>query len=169
VAAGDQLALHRIFERTEAIVFTLIVRITKNPATAEELTLDVFHNVWKKASTYDASGGSVLGWIMNQARCRAIDRLRFEQRKKRVNTYPDSLLPATVIADPQQAAIFEEQGRLLRTALNVLTSEERQAIEKAFFSEMTYQEVAMKLNQPLGTVKTRIRSALVKLRHKLGE
>jgi RNA polymerase sigma-70 factor (ECF subfamily) len=169
VAAGDQLALHWLFERTQGIVFTLIVRITKNPATAEELTLDVFHNVWKKASTYDASGGSVVGWIMNQARCRAIDRLRFEQRKKRVNTYPDSLLPTTVVADAQQAAIFEEQRRLLRTAPNVLTAEERQAIETAFFSEMTYQEVAMKLNQPLGTVKTRIRSALAKLRQKLGE
>jgi RNA polymerase sigma-70 factor, ECF subfamily len=169
VAAGDQTALHLLFQRTQAIVFTLIVRITKNPATAEELTLDVFHNVWRKASTYDASGGSVVGWIMNQARCRAIDRLRFEQRKKRVNTYPDSLLPTTVIADPQQAAIFEEQSRLLRTALNVLTAEERQVIETAFFSEMTYHEVAMKLNQPLGTVKTRIRSALAKLRQKLGE
>jgi RNA polymerase sigma-70 factor, ECF subfamily len=167
VATGDQLALHSLFERTEAIVFTLIVRITKNPETAEELTMDVFHNVWKKASGYDPSGGSVVGWIMNQARCRAIDRLRFEQRKKRVNTYPDSLLPTTVIADPQQAAIFEEQSRLLRTALNVLTAEERRTIKTAFFSEMTYQEVAMKLNQPLGTVKTRIRSGLAALRQAL--
>ena len=168
VATGDQLALHSLFERTQSIVFTLIVRITKNPETAEELTLDVFHNVWKKASTYDPAGGSVVGWIMTQARCRAIDRLRFEQRRKRVNTYPDSLLPTTVIADPQQATIFEEQSRLLRTALSVLTAEERRTIETAFFSEMTYQEVAMKLNQPLGTVKTRIRSALAKLRQKLG-
>ena len=168
VAAGDQLALHSLFERTQAIVFTLIVRITRNPETAEELTLDVFHNVWKKASTYDPTGGSVVGWIMNQARCRAIDRLRFEQRKKRVNTYPDSLLPTTVIADPQQAALFDEQSRLLRTALNVLTAEERRVIETAFFSEMTYQQVAMKLNQPLGTVKTRIRAALAKLRQTLG-
>jgi len=78
------------------------------------------------------------------------------------------LLPTTVIADPQQATIFEEQSRLLRTALSVLTAEERRTIETAFFSEMTYQEVAMKLNQPLGTVKTRIRSALAKLRQKLG-
>jgi RNA polymerase sigma-70 factor, ECF subfamily len=106
---------------------------------------------------------------MNQARCRAIDRIRFDQRKKRLNTYPDTLLPMTDIVDQQQASIFEEQSRLLKAALNVLTPEERQAIETAFFSEMTYREVATKLCQPLGTVKTRIRSGLAKLRQTLGE
>ena len=103
------------------------------------------------------------------ARCRAIDRLRFDQRKKRNNTYPDSLLPTTDIVDPQQAAIFKEESRRLETALDVLTPHERQAIEAAFFSELTYAEVAQKLNQPLGTVKTRIRSGLAKLREALGK
>lgn len=76
VAAGDQLALHALYERTHRIAFTLIMRITNNRETAEELTLDVFHDVWRRASKYDAAGGTVVGWIMNQARCRAIDRLR---------------------------------------------------------------------------------------------
>src|SRR6185295_13139999 len=84
VAAGDQLALHALYERTHRLVFTLIMRITSNRETAEELTLDVYHDVWRRASGYDAANGTVLGWIMNQARSRAIDRLRFEQRKKRV-------------------------------------------------------------------------------------
>ena len=75
----------RSTKRTHRIVFTLMVRITNNRETAEELTLDVFHDVWRRASTYDPAGGSVVGWIMNQARSRAIDRLRFEQRKKRVD------------------------------------------------------------------------------------
>jgi len=167
IAAGDPVALHSLYEQTYRIVFTLIVRITANRETAEELTIDVFHDVWRKASTYDPANGSVVGWIMNQARCRAIDRLRLDQRKKRVNTYPDSLRPATEIVDPQQAALFEEQGRLLRTALERLTVEERQVIETAFFSELSYPEVARKLNQPLGTVKTRIRSGLGKLREAL--
>jgi RNA polymerase sigma-70 factor (ECF subfamily) len=169
IAAGDQLALHALYQRTHRIVFTLVVRITSNRETAEEVMLDLFHEVWKRASTYDPQGGSVVGWIMNQARCRAIDRLRFDQRKKRLNTYPDRLLPTTDIVDPQQTLIFEEQSRLLKEALNVLTSEERQAIETAFFSEMTYQEVATRLRQPLGSVKTRIRSGLAKLRQTLGE
>jgi RNA polymerase sigma-70 factor (ECF subfamily) len=128
----------------------------------------VFYEVWRKASTYDPANGSVVGWIMNQARSRAIDRLRFDQRKKRANTYPHSLRPATDIVDPQQACLFEERSRLLRNALEVLTPEERNSIETAFFSELTYEETAKQLNQPLGTVKTRIRSGLGKLREALG-
>src|SRR5262249_15440645 len=145
------------------------VRILANSETAEEVTIDVFHDVWRRAANYDPAGGSVVGWIMNQARCRAIDRLRFDQRKKRVNQYPDSLLPTTDIVDPQQASLFAEQNRLLRDALDVLTPEERQAIETAFFAEMTHHEAAAKLKQPLGTVKTRIRSGLGKLRQTLGK
>jgi len=167
VAGGDQGALHSLYEQTHRIVFTLIVRITMNRETAEEVTLDVYYEVWRKASAYDPANGSVVGWIMNQARSRAIDRLRFDQRKKRVNTYPHSLRPATDIVDPQQACLFEEQSRLLRDALEVLTPEERKAIENAFFSELTYEQTAKKLNQPLGTVKTRIRSGLGKLREAL--
>src|ERR1044071_7615070 len=168
VAKGDQRALHSLYEQTSRIVFTLIVRITMNRETAEEVTLDVFYDVWRKASTYDPANGSAIGWIMNQARSRAIDRLRFDQRKKRVNTYPDSLGPATDVVDPQQACLFEEQSRLLRNALEVLTPEERNSIETAFFSELTYEETARKLNQPVGTVKTRIRSGMGKLREALG-
>jgi RNA polymerase sigma-70 factor, ECF subfamily len=169
VANRDQRALHALYERTHRIVFTLIVRITADRETAEEVTLDVFHDVWRKASSYDPANGSVSGWIMNQARSRAIDRLRFDQRKKRVNTYPHSLAPAIELADPQQTYLFEEQSRTLRTALDVLTPEERHTIETTFFSELTYEEAARKLNQPLGTVKTRIRSGLRKLREALGE
>jgi RNA polymerase sigma-70 factor, ECF subfamily len=168
VAGGDQRALHSLYEQAHRLVFTLIVRITANRETAEEVTLDVFYDVWRKASTYDPANGSVVGWIMNQARSRAIDRLRFDQRKKRVNTYPDSLRSTTDIVDPQQVFLFEEQSRLLRNALEVLTPEERKAIETAFFSDMTYEETARMLNQPLGTVKTRIRSGMGKLREALG-
>jgi RNA polymerase sigma-70 factor (ECF subfamily) len=167
IAQRDQRALYLLYEQTHRVVFTLILRITVNRETAEEVTIDVFYDVWRKAATYDPEDGSVVGWIMNQARCRAIDRLRFEQRKKRASTYPLSLSPTTDIADPQQIAIFEEQARTLRAALDVLNPEERLVIENAFFSELNYPEVAAKLNQPLGTVKTRIRSGLTKLREVL--
>jgi RNA polymerase sigma-70 factor (ECF subfamily) len=167
IAAGDQHALHALYERTHRIVFTLIVRITDNRETAEEATLDVFHDVWRRASAYDAANGTVVGWIMNQARSRAIDRLRLEQRKKRVNHHPDSPEPATAACEPHEALELGEQARLLRDALTLLTPQERQVIETAFFSELTYAEVAARLNQPLGTVKTRIRSGLGKLRQVL--
>jgi RNA polymerase sigma-70 factor, ECF subfamily len=168
IAAGDQLALHALYAQTHRLVFTLIVRITGNRETAEELTLDVFHDVWRRAPRYDPAGGSVVGWIMNQARSRAIDRLRSEQRKKRVNPQTNHALPVAETSGPHEAFAVREQGRLLQHALHVLTAEERQAIETAFFSELTYREAAAKLNQPLGTVKTRIRSGLGKLRQALG-
>jgi RNA polymerase sigma-70 factor (ECF subfamily) len=167
MAAGDQRALHALYDRTHRMVFTLIVRITDNRETAEELTLDVFHDVWRRAARYDAAGGSVVGWIMNQARSRAIDRLRFEGRKKRAPAHASDPLPAG--NDPDGAFDLTEQGRLLRSALAVLTPEERHVIETAFFSELTYAEVARRLNQPLGTIKTRIRSGLAKLRQALAK
>jgi RNA polymerase sigma-70 factor (ECF subfamily) len=168
IANGDDRALHALYERSHRIVFTLMVRITNNRATAEELTLDVFHDVWRRASTYDAAGGSVVGWIMNQARSRAIDRVRFDQRKKRVNQEASTPLPVAAIS-PQEAFDLRDQARRVRDALTVLKPEERQVIETAFFGELTYDEAARRLQQPLGTVKTRIRSALAKLRQALAK
>jgi RNA polymerase sigma-70 factor, ECF subfamily len=168
IAAGDQLALRALHERTHRIVFTLIVRITKDCETAEELTLDVFHDVWRRASAYDPVGGPVLGWIMNQARSRAIDQLRYQQRKKRVNPYGEDTLPVSAEQEPDEARDAEEQARILQQALTVLTPDERRAIETAFFSELTYADVAVRLSLPPGTVKTRIRSGLIKLREALG-
>src|ERR1041384_3000172 len=94
IAAGDQLALHALYERAHRIVFTLLMRLTANREAAEELTVDVFHDVWRRASGYDTANGSVIGWIMNQARSRAIDRLRFESRKKR---RPDNAEQAPIV------------------------------------------------------------------------
>jgi RNA polymerase sigma-70 factor (ECF subfamily) len=166
IAAGDQLALHELYERAHRIVFTLIMRITANRETAEELTIDVFHDVWRRASHYDPANGTVLGWIMNQARSRAIDRLRFESRKKRSHD-GDAQLLAGVAADPRDALELHEQEELLRAALTALTPDERRAIETTFFAGLTHAEAAVRLNQPLGTIKTRIRSALHKLRQAL--
>src|SRR5687767_6576878 len=127
VAAGDQVALHALYERTHRVVFTLIMRITANRETAEEVTIDVFHDVWRRASRYQEADGTVLGWIMNQARSRAIDRLRFDQRKKRVQPDGDPL-PASGTAHPDDVIAFQQQSQALRGALTVLTADEREAI-----------------------------------------
>jgi RNA polymerase sigma-70 factor (ECF subfamily) len=168
VGAGDQLALHALYERAHRAVFTLSMRIIANRETAEEVTLDVFHDVWRHALRYREADGTVLGWIMMQARSRAIDRLRFDQRKKR-GPQPDTAdpLPAEGTASPDDVIACKQQSQALRTALAGLTPDERQAIEAAFFSELTYAEVAARLNEPLGTIKTRIRSGLHKLREAL--
>jgi len=166
IAAGDQLALHALYERAHRIVFTLVLRITANRETAEELTIDVFHDVWRRASRYDAANGTVLGWIMNQARSRAIDRVRFENRKKR--SHDGDVQPvAEAAADPHDVLALRQQGESLRAALTALTPDERQAIETTFFAGLTHAEAAARLKQPLGTIKTRIRSGLHKLRHRL--
>jgi len=167
IAAGDHQALRVLYERTHRLVFTLAIRISNNRESAEEITLDVFADVWRRSRQDDPEGGSVIGWIMNQARSRAIDRLRFEQRKKRVSTYPNDR-EAVQLEGPTEAIDARRRRSLVQEALTALTPEERKAIETAFFSELTYSETAVRLNQPLGTVKTRVRSALAKLRKALG-
>lgn len=169
IAAGDQEALRELYGRIHRPVFTLVVRICGQREMAEELTMDVFHDVWRRSAEYDPNGGSVVGWIMMQARSRAIDRLRFEQRKKRVDPhpYPDRGHEQVEPSGPANAVEVERRRCLLQEALTVLTPDERQTIETAFFSELTYAETAVRLDQPLGTVKTRVRSALAKLRKAL--
>lgn len=167
VAARDEAALRALYERSHRIVFTLTMRIVHDIQTAEELTVDVFHDVWQRAPGYDAANGPVLGWILNQARSRAIDRVRHEHRRKRVNPFPHEPL-ADPGADGQDEALGRELlARKLRKAVGLLTEDERRAIEAAFFSSMTHAEVAAHLQQPLGTIKTRIRSGLSKLRENL--
>ncbi|MGE0868373.1 MAG: sigma-70 family RNA polymerase sigma factor [Kofleriaceae bacterium] len=165
---GDQIALHALYDRSYRLVFTLIMRITRNRETAEELTVDVFHDVWRRATGYDPANGTVVGWILNQARSRAIDRMRFENRKKRVDPYPNDPVPEAAVRSDVIAA-SDEARRSLRSALSQLTADEQQAIECAFFGELTHAEVAQALDQPLGTIKTRIRSGLQKLRVALVE
>ena len=169
VAAGDERALHALYERTHRIVYTLSIRINGSRETAEEVTLDVFHDVWRRASAYDPADGTVVGWIMNQARSRAIDRLRFDQRKKRVDPSSDSAGPEEAAGGPDELLELRQQGDRVRSAMTALTAHEREAIEATYFSGLTYAEAADRLNQPLGTIKTRIRSALVKLRDALGD
>lgn len=166
IASGDEIALHALYGMSHRFVFTLAMRITANRDTAEEVTLDVFHDVWRRASDYDPAKGTVIGWIMNRARSRAIDRLRFESRKKRSNGGDEQPL-ADVAADPDDVLELREQSEALRVALARLTSDERKAIEMTFFAGLTHAEAAARLKQPLGTIKSRIRSGLHKLRDAL--
>jgi RNA polymerase sigma-70 factor (ECF subfamily) len=167
IAARDDRALHALYERTHRIVFTLLMRITRNRQTAEELTVDVFHEVWRRAPDYEPAYGSVIGWVMNLTRSRGIDRVRFERRRKRVDANPDGTAAIATITGPHEVLESEEQGRRVRSAVALLTPLERDAIETAFFSGLTHAEVAERLGEPLGTIKTRIRSGLSKLRQAL--
>jgi RNA polymerase sigma-70 factor (ECF subfamily) len=163
IAQRDQLALHALYDRAHRVVFTLMMRLTANRETAEELTIDVFHDIWLRAARYEAANGTVLAWIMNQARSRAIDRLRFENRKKR-NQNGDWPPRDESAADPHDLLELRAEQDSLRQALAALSAGERQAIEMTFLAGLTHSEAAARLNQPLGTIKTRIRSGLHKLR-----
>lgn len=167
IASGDQRALHALYDRLHRIVFTFILRIVKSPQSAEELTVDVFYDVWKRAATYDPTVGPVIGWVMNQARSRAIDRLRFEQRKKRTKRQPVGMDERTIANHAESELETDDSQRLMRTALLELPEAERQALETTYFAECSYAEAAVRLKQPVGTIKTRIRSALSTLRQAL--
>jgi len=167
IAVGDQLALQSLYGRVHRLVFTLAMRIVRSRESAEEITVDVFHQVWKRAASYDAAGGTVIGWIMNQARSRALDRLRFEQRRKRTPALPFETLEDSSPSASEATLDADDRNQLLHHAISTLTPYEREAIETAFFSEFSYFETAAHLRQPVGTIKTRIRSGLAKLRHAL--
>src|SRR5688572_18965446 len=127
MVARDQVALQSLYERTHRLVFTLCLRICGSRETAEELTVDVFHDTWRKASSYDPNAGTVIAWLMNQARSRAIDRLRFEQRKKRAAPTQDELLLDVFEVDSVEILELADSGRRLRDAMHVLNGEERKA------------------------------------------
>jgi RNA polymerase sigma-70 factor (ECF subfamily) len=170
VAEGDSQALGRLYDGTHALVYGLALRILGDVADAEEVTLDVYTQVWKTARNFDPRRGSVSAWLVMLARSRAIDRLRAaSKRRQREETYaeiPDH--PAPTVS-PEEASLLGQQRQRVRAALATLTPEQRQAIEMAFFSGLSHSELAAKLGQPLGTVKTRIRLGMMKLRELLGE
>jgi RNA polymerase sigma-70 factor (ECF subfamily) len=149
-AARDPKALHALYERTHRLAYTLILRITGTVETAEELTLQVFYDIWSNSTPYNAADGTVLAWIMNRARYRAIERMHDEKRDA-----------------PDQTPQFAEQGRLLHEALQSLTQQERAAIESAYFSDLPHAYVAAQLNPRSGGFRSWIRSGVMKLRRAL--
>jgi RNA polymerase sigma-70 factor (ECF subfamily) len=164
IAAGDQRALHALYERSHRIVFTLMMRITANRETAEELTLNLYQDIWRRARDYNAASGTVLAWIMNQGRSRAIDRLRLQ---KQAEPRPATQSEADASADPRDVRKLNAHRAALDAALTVLTPDERLAIEATYFGGLNYDEAAARLNQPAGAIKARLRSGLHKLRHAL--
>jgi 1-acyl-sn-glycerol-3-phosphate acyltransferase len=169
IAQGDGEALGRLYDGTHSLVYGLALRILGDTADAEEVTLDVYSQVWKTAGNFDLYRGTVSAWLVMLARSRAIDRLRAgaarRQREETRGELPDA--PASTVS-PEEVSLLSQQRRLVRAALDTLAPEQREAIELAFFSGLSHSELASRLGQPLGTVKTRIRLGMMKLRELLG-
>ena len=167
LATGDAGALASLYDESCSLVYGIALRILRNEADAEEITSDVYSQVWRCASTFDSSRGSVNAWLTTVARTRSIDRLRSRARSSRVERL-DSVFDLASSSDtPEQASWLGQQRTKVREALRSLSAEQRQVIELAYFSGMSHSELAIAVGQPLGTVKTRIRLAMTKLRERL--
>ena len=165
VAEGEQDALATFYDRTSRLAYGLILRIVADAATAEEVALDVYKQVWRTASRYSSERGSPLAWLLTIARTRSLDRLRAGyQVQTREQPLELVIQKASSAANPEEETELAERQRLVRSALTSLSAEQREVIELAYYSGMSHSEIALQLGQPLGTVKTRIRLAMVKLR-----
>jgi RNA polymerase sigma-70 factor (ECF subfamily) len=164
----DAAALDVLYGRYSAPVNSLVWKVLQNAEEAEDVTLDVFWQIWRQADRYDASRGAPPAWIFTVARSRAIDRLRARHRREdRTVSFDDpavKLDPLDEEASPDQVASFRQTRDAVRQALSSLSPAQREAVELAFFRGLTHVEIAAKLKQPLGTVKTRIRQGLIRLR-----
>lgn len=170
LAGGDEGALADLYDAHAGAVYSLALRITRTPADAEDVTQDVFTQAWRNASTFDATRGNLAAWLLVMARTRSLDRLRRAKRRP-----ADSVEPSRFDAIPNDApgvdqiAASNQEAAIARTAVAALPPDQREAIELAYFEGLTHSEIAARTSLPLGTVKTRIRSAMQHLKAALME
>lgn len=168
MAAGDGAALRALYDQHGRSVFSLAVRMLRSQQDAEDLVQEVFVQAWRQATRYDAGRGTVAAWLLVQTRSRAIDKLR-SRRVRAEGTETAGVLEQQ--RDPAPGADVEvvrlEQADAVRRALDDLPHPQRAALELAYFEGLTHVEIAERLEEPLGTVKTRIRQGLLRLRDAL--
>jgi RNA polymerase sigma-70 factor, ECF subfamily len=171
-AAGDGSALAALYDNHSRAVYSLILRVVGDESDAEDVLQEVFAQAWRQASRYDTSRGTVAAWLLTMARTRAIDRLRARRARPDTSvTTPDEawLDISAPVVDPGDAIAAERDAERVRLALQELPLLQRLAIELAYYEGLTQTEIAERLEQPLGTIKTRIRLGLLKLRDVLAE
>ncbi|HZQ92205.1 MAG TPA: sigma-70 family RNA polymerase sigma factor [Terriglobales bacterium] len=163
IRAGDESAIGELYDRYSCVVYGAALRVLGDTGAAEDVLQDVFMQLWRNPSAFNANRGSLAAWLSVIARNRAIDRLR---RRKPETDFEDVAL--SVDAGLDDAAERARAIEKVRGVLAGIPGEQRAAVEMAFFEGMTHSEIAQKTGQPLGTVKTRIRTALLTLRRALG-
>lgn len=164
IAEGDQVAFARLYDQVASRVFGLALRIVRDRAIAEEVTQDVFLQVWRQAGEVDPSKGSTMGWLLTLTHRRAVDRVRSEQAQSdRLHRY-ESLNTTPAYDSTSEEAVGRIEAGRVQKALALVGEPHRTTVELAYFSGLTHREVAQRLDIPLGTAKTRIRDGLRKLR-----
>lgn len=173
IAAGDERALGELYDSTSALAFSLAMALLRDPADAEEAVGDAFAQIWRTAREFNENRGSLQAWVTTVVRSRALDRLRARRRTERV------VLGASDIAQdlhqsaedsaptPDVATESAELGKQVAAAIAALTPAQQEALRLAYFEGLSQSEIAEHLREPLGTVKTRMRAALIKLREML--
>lgn len=168
IRARDADALQTLYDETSRALYSLAYRVLSAREDAEEVIVDVYQQVWSSADRYDPKRGNVLSWLVVMTRNRAIDRVRQSNvRRSREIHIEEPVDRASESPAPETQTILEQQRVVVRRAMATLSKEQRDAIELAFFSGLSHSEVAEALGQPLGTVKTRIRVGMQKLRQAL--
>ncbi len=158
---GDAEAMSILYDETSRAVFGLTLKILGNRADAEEVVLDVYEKAWRTAASYDPARGSVLSWLIIMARSMALDRLRASRPAEPITEAESFVSPDP---NPEMAAAAQQKRAKVSAALEQLPAEQKQLLELAFFKGLSQSELAENLQIPLGTVKTRVRLGLSKLR-----
>ncbi len=166
---GDQQAFAQLYDATSRNVFGIVLRVLRDHAQAEEITQEVYVEAWRLVKRFDSNKGSVSAWLNTMAHRRAVDRVRSAERRTQREHRHFEFQAADVAADPADLVVANDEGRRVRNALAQLSEGQRTAVELAYFQGKTQREVAEYLQVPLGTVKTRIRDAMQRLRKQLGE
>lgn len=167
VAQGDRRSFEELYERFSGVLFSTAYRVLNNQEAAEDVLQDVFVQIWEKAPLYDPTRGKPMTWAVTLTRNKSIDRLRSTQRRNRLQD--DVQRESETFEQFDDRSSFDalasgEANMLVREAIQKLSKDQREAIELAFFSSLTQTEIAERLQEPLGTIKARIRRGLMKLR-----
>ncbi len=173
IAGGDERAVAALYDRYGAVLYAVAFRVVGQRADAEEVVLEAFAQAWREARRFEAARGSVAGWLTMIARSRALDLVRARARRDRLTSAAATERPdgapamGTWQTDPRTAVDHDERRRHVQAALGHLSAPQRQAIELAFYEGLSQSEIAERLAEPLGTVKTRIRLGMQRLRESL--
>ncbi len=171
ITAGDLAAFETLYGRYATLVYSTSLQVLGDVHAAEDVTQEIFLRIWRRPETYDPGRGRFVSWLLSVTRNRAIDELRTRSRRRRFETDPPEAAESSpdpdAQLDPAAAALVTESRDALVEAMRGLPPEQREAIEMAYFKGMTQTEIADQLRQPLGTVKTRVRLGMQKMRSAL--
>ncbi len=167
IARRDASALARLYDRHSMVVHSLCLRILRDPGMAEDAMIDVFHELWQRADRYNAARGTPIAYILTLSRSRALDRARMKGSRPATTPLHDNVdaqAQPHPAPDPLQSALQDERRLWIRHALEKLDAKYREVMECSFFEGLSHSEIALKLQKPVGTVKTYLRRGLIQLR-----